>query len=93
MDAENNTGSLIYLFIFWFLNVSLMVIYFIIVEMIVNAENNVKRRSRKISTMTASEAKQHKDELEKLQHKVTPVAFVVSHYILVVLDTTLTLQH
>ncbi|WJX83144.1 hypothetical protein P8452_65823 [Trifolium repens] len=34
-----------------------------------NTENNVKRRSRKKSTMTASEAKQHKEELEKLQHK------------------------
>ncbi|PNX72341.1 nucleolar complex protein 2, partial [Trifolium pratense] len=35
----------------------------------VDAENNVKRRSRKKSTMTGSEVKQHKEELEKLQHK------------------------
>ncbi|GAU14818.1 hypothetical protein TSUD_50300 [Trifolium subterraneum] len=39
------------------------------VERNVDTENNVKRRSRKKSTMTASEAKQHKEDLEKLQHK------------------------
>jgi hypothetical protein len=60
------------------------VIYLITVERDMDAENNVKRRSRKKSTMTASEAKQHKEELEKLQHKVRLLPFVVFQYILVV---------
>jgi hypothetical protein len=34
--------------------------------------------------MTASEAKQHKEELEKLQHKVRLLPFVVFQYISVV---------
>jgi hypothetical protein len=53
-------------------------------SMYIHAENNVKRRSRKKSTMTASEAKQHKEELEKLQHKVRLLPFVVFQYISVV---------
>jgi hypothetical protein len=60
------------------------VTYLITVERDMDAENNVKRRSRKKSTMTASEAKQHKEELEKLQHKVRLLPFVVFQYILVV---------
>jgi hypothetical protein len=60
------------------------VIYLITVERDLDVENNVKRRNRKKSTMTASEAKQHKEELEKLQHKVRLLPFVVFQYILVV---------
>jgi hypothetical protein len=56
----------------------------ITVERDLDVENNVKRRSRKKSTMTASEAKQHKEELEKLQHKVRLLPFIVFQYILVV---------
>lgn len=55
--------------------------YVIISERNVDGENNVRRRSRKKS-MTGSGAREHKEQLEKLQQKVRFVAFLVSQYML-----------
>ena len=37
-----------------------------------DGENNVKRKSKK-NSMVVIEAKQHKEQIENLQHKVRPI--------------------
>lgn len=64
--------------------VSKLIIFFLeflcILEMNVDGENNLRKRSRKKS-MSGSGAKEHKEQLEKLQQKVRLVVLLLIKYI------------
>jgi len=48
----------------------------IILEINVDGENNNVRRKSKKNSMVVIEAKQHKEQIENLQHKVRPITLL-----------------